>query len=95
MPDHCHFLWQGTEEQSNLRQAVKHFKQSTGFYFQKRTGRRLWQKNYFDHILRKEEKIMTVCQYIFENPVRAGLVGDYRDYPYSGSMVFDWKNFPL
>ncbi|MCF8077663.1 MAG: transposase [Desulfobacterales bacterium] len=37
-------------------------------------GRRLWQRSFYDHLLRKEEDVRTVAQYIWENPVRAGIV---------------------
>jgi len=30
----------------------------------------------------------TVCRYILENPVRAGLTSAIGDYPYAGSDVF-------
>ncbi len=29
--------------------------------------------------------------YIFNNPVRKGLVKDMREWPYSGLWMFDWK----
>jgi len=31
---------------------------------------RLWQHNYFEHVIRNEESLMRIRQYIFENPAR-------------------------
>jgi len=50
---------------------------------------KLWQPNYYDHILRKEETIKDVALYIFNNPVRKNLVSDFRKYPFSGATVFN------
>ena len=52
----------------------------------------LWQENYYEHILRKDEDTISVVKYILNNPVRKGLVEDYREYFYSGSFVLDIKN---
>lgn len=85
MPDHLHLLVQGLSEQSDLRQFLTRFKQVSGYRFKALYGKRLWQPSYYDHVLRKGEEIQTVVRYILFNPVRAGLVDDFRKYPYSGS----------
>jgi len=38
-----------------------------------------------DRILRDDEQTIVVARYILENPVRAGLVEGFDEYPYSGS----------
>jgi len=40
---------------SNLLNFAKSFKQKTAFLYQKQHGLRLWQKNFYDHILRPGE----------------------------------------
>jgi REP element-mobilizing transposase RayT len=30
----------------------------------------IWQRNYFEHIIRNEESLNRIRQYIFDNPVR-------------------------
>ena len=42
-------LWQRTVDWAGLSLS---FKQETGFAYQKRFRRRLWQPRYYDHILR-------------------------------------------
>ena len=51
----------------------------------------LWQKKFYDHILRERDNADAVAAYIWSNPVRKGLCKDPREYPYSGSFVVDWK----
>ena len=89
MPDHLHLLV-GSEKQIDIRNVIKDFKQKTGYEARKQFGLDLWQKRFYDHILRKEEGIEEVAKYILENPVRKGMVDDFRDYPYSGSTVFEF-----
>ncbi len=48
---------------------------------------KVWQRSFFDHALRDEESLEAVARYIVSNPVRAGLVEDWRDYPFVGSMT--------
>ncbi len=49
------------------------------------------QKGFYDHILRTDDNEDSVAWYIFNNPVRKGLVQDPREWPFSGSWMFDWK----
>ena len=88
MPDHLHLLLVG-EEDSSLHKFMKLFKQRSSFVFRKAYGNSLWQRSYYDHILRKEEALNDVALYIFNNPVRKGLVTNYKGYPFSGSFVFE------
>ena len=88
MPDHLHLLAVGKDD-SPLHRFMKLFKQQSSFAFKKAYGESLWQKSYYDHILRKEEALSDVALYIFNNPVRKGLVAGYQDYPFLGSFVFE------
>ena len=89
MPSHLHVLLIGKSDMADLRKAVKMFKQKTGYYFKREYRRSLWQKSFYDHVLRKDEDIEKVVRYILENPVRAGLVENFWEYKFSGSFVFD------
>lgn len=72
-----------------MRRFISSYKQSTGYYYKKETGDLLWQINFYDHVLRKEEDTISVAYYILGNPVRKGLVEDYRQYELLGSFEFD------
>ena len=88
MPDHIHLLVDGLDDGAELLPFVKLAKQKSGFEFKQRTGQRLWQDGYYEHVLRDEERTEDVVFYIIANPVRKGLVTDVMDYPYWGSSLY-------
>ncbi len=83
MPDHVHLLV-SLPEGISLEKFVHHFKQLSGYELKKRTGQPLWQISYYDHILRREEAVLDVARYIWENPVRKGLAVSRSEYLFSG-----------
>ena len=94
MPDHLHFLAVGVTPSSNFLRFVKSFKQKTAYRYLQKTGSRLWQRNYYDHILRSGEEPTRVAAYIWLNPVRKGICKDFEKYPYSGSFSRPAKMLP-
>jgi len=95
MPDHFHALVQGLRSTSDLLAFVKNLKETTTRRYDSRSQRLLWQKKFHDHILRKNEPIEPIANYIFMNPVRKDICADPRQYPYSGSLVHEWKKLIL
>ena len=93
MPDHVHIELYGTADSSDLAQMVRVFKGKAVPVARDLGITDLWQKSYFDHVLRPGESTDAVAWYMFQNPVRARLAKDARDWPYSGSFVFDWAKF--
>jgi len=87
MPDHLHLLIEGKEENSDFRGFISMFKQKTNFHFKKIEGNPLWQKDYYEHVLRENEDTIQVIKYILNNPVRKRIVSDFKDYPFLGSFV--------
>ena len=47
----------------------------------------VWQRGFFDHLLRSDESYTQKWNYVRDNPVRAGLVTNADDWPYSGEIV--------
>ncbi|MEK7247905.1 MAG: transposase [Chloroflexota bacterium] len=88
MPDHLHLLLEGSDR-SNLVDFMKRFKQLSGFGNKTKTGHQLWQKGYYDHVVRQEEDLKDIARYIFENPCRARIVNGPALYPYSGGEYFE------
>jgi putative transposase len=86
MPDHLHFLAQGADPASDVLPFVGAFKQETGYVFSKRTGKRLWQSKWYDHLLRTIESVEAVCWYIWMNPLRKGICDHPSNYPFLGSF---------
>ena len=82
MPDHLHLLISPRE--GNLADLINGWKSfSANLLRQEGLREPLWQRGFFDHALRREEDIEAVANYIVNNPVRAGLVKHWEDYPYS------------
>ncbi|PIZ17887.1 hypothetical protein COY52_02300 [Candidatus Desantisbacteria bacterium CG_4_10_14_0_8_um_filter_48_22] len=88
MPDHLHLLLLSKSPKSDLKRVIKDFNQKSGFMFIRQFKKKLWHISYYDHILRKEEELLETAKYIFNNPVRKGLVNSFKEYPFSGSMMF-------
>lgn len=51
----------------------------------RRTGA-LWQQESYDRLVRDETEQANIHQYILNNPVKAGIVQHWKDYPYSYSI---------
>ena len=71
MPNHVHLLVEVPEGVS-LRAFVQHFKQLSSHALKQMTGAEAWQISYHDHVLRREESVLDVARYIWDNPVRRG-----------------------
>jgi len=89
MPDHLHVLLRGNDSKADLKKCITAFKQKSGFLFKRERGTKLWQPSFHEHVLRKEEDLLDVARYVFLNPVRKGLVDHFKEYPFSGSLVWD------
>jgi REP-associated tyrosine transposase len=85
MPDHVHLLLMPYEDFS-LPRIMQRIKSVSAH----RIGQGvLWQREYFDRILRSDEDVQKKAEYISENPVRAGLVQSADDYPWTWNV---WKH---
>jgi REP element-mobilizing transposase RayT len=51
-------------------------------------GEVLWQHSFFDRAVRKQDDLRQAAEYVLNNPVRAGLVADFRAYPLCGSFEY-------
>jgi putative transposase len=89
MPDHLHALVEGATAQADFRTFVRAFRRRSAHERRARVGHELWQRGYWDRVLRTGESTPDVIRYIIANPVRAGLVSNPLEYPFTGSAVFD------
>jgi REP-associated tyrosine transposase len=87
MPDHVHMLVEGNHPAADFCEFVRIFKQRSSFAWKQSNGTALWQRSYFEHVLRDDEDTIGVAKYILENPMRSNLVQRPEDYPYLGSMT--------
>ncbi len=81
MPDHLHWLIDNAE---NLIQVVAGFKSiSTRRSWDLGVRGRLWQRSFFDNLLRSPQSLEMTVQYVLENPARARLEEGPGSYPWS------------
>ena len=85
MPDHLHLVLSPI----GGKRVVSDFIRDLKSYTTRRSWKLgwsgpLWQRTFYDHIGRRREDLLKMCNYILANPVRAGLVGSVVDWPYSG-----------
>ncbi len=76
MPDHVHGLIQFSPSLPMVK-AMKQWKAWTARTFGIR-----WQSQWFDHRLRGQEEWRKKADYLFNNPVRAGLVEEAEEWPW-------------
>ena len=75
MPDHAHLIFTVYEE-FPLPLVTQQMKSVSAHEI----GGRVWQRESFDRILRSDEDLRKKCEYICQNPVRAGLVSSVEEY---------------
>jgi len=89
MPDHSHVLITPAYEIS-LERAVQLIK--GGFSYRLKSDLPVWQASFTNHRVHDDVDFERHREYIWMNPVRAGLVAKAEDYPYSsgsGRFVLD------
>ena len=83
MSDHIHAVFQ-LGNKKTLSQLVQSFKRFTANQINallRRTGT-IWQANFHDHGIRRDESLNKIIRYCYENPVRKNLVERAEDYPH-------------
>jgi len=88
MPDHVHLL-SAMASRAPISVAIGSWK-SRCYQARRNRGeaKRFWQRGFYDHAVRDDRDLTAAALYVLENPVRAGLVKDFHDYPLCGSMEF-------
>lgn len=73
------------EGYTQLKDIMKLIKGNTAYKSNKALGRqgKFWQKDSFDRYIRDEKELEATINYILQNPVKAGLVEHWWDYPYN------------
>ncbi len=93
MPDHVHFFC--AEVPGGARHSLSRFVGAWKEWTAKElvevvpTTAPVWQKRFFDHVLRSDESYAEKWKYVRDNPVRAGLVADSASWPFQGFVDFD------
>ncbi len=77
MPDHIHALLRFPDSAHPMRKVVSEFKRWTAH-----VGGFRWQRDFFEHRLRSNESVNDKADYIWMNPVRAGLAASPGQWPH-------------
>jgi REP element-mobilizing transposase RayT len=92
MPSHLHLFFE--LDQGRLKTVLEDFKQWTGRQaakFVKFDTDKFWHREWFDHWSRSDDEDERIVQYIRHNPVKAGLVEAYEQWPYGSWMSHERK----
>lgn len=87
MPDHIHLVLQPDGDRSvtdfigSFKGRISNMLSRWGF------KGKIWQKGFHDHVLLPHENLEDLIFLILTNPERNGLVGSYKDYPWSFDSV--------
>ena len=87
MPDHVHLMLLPMQErEQSLARIMQRWKSSSKQRLNRAgTEGDIWQREFFDRLLRSSESLTEKWRYIEMNPVRAGLCKVPKEYPYLGS----------
>ncbi len=88
MPTHVHVLVE-IHASWPMASVVHSWKSFTANAVNRRLGRtgRLWGREFFDRVVRDEDHLEVVRNYIENNPVAAGLVGVQSSWPWSSASL--------
>ena len=76
MPDHIHFIISITtdkDEQTQLAPAMSRIVKQFKGAITKQIGRPIWQKSFYDHVIRNQQDYAEIWQYIENNPIKHSL----------------------
>jgi putative transposase len=95
MPDHIHLVLTPAGDVS-LERAVQFVKGGYAYRLRKMEKIPVWQESFTNHRIRDSDDYQRHCEYVRLNPVRAGLTGDVRAYPFSSAnSTFGLDAMPL
>jgi putative transposase len=85
MPDHLHFLISPKEDGISVLKFTDQYKgKTTHLGWALGWKGKLWQPRYYDHIVRSDESLISISEYILQNPIRKQLVSSVDDWPWCG-----------
>jgi len=85
MPNHVHLLVTPAVPLPKLTKSLKGIMAKRGNAMLTLTGSSFWQEESYDHLVRHEQELEKIRNYIEQNPVRAGLVREASAYRWSSA----------
>jgi putative transposase len=112
LPDHVHFIWQMPENENDYsmriglikRRFTKKYIQKFGETLEKSDSQfkrrevTIWQRRFWEHLIRDECDLEQHIEYVHYNPIKHGLVrrvcdwdfSSFHDFVKAGVYVYDW-----
>jgi putative transposase len=90
MPNHVHLLPTPTIALTKIMKSLKGITARRANAMSSLTGVPFWQEESYDHLVRDEQEFKKICNYIEENPARAGLVKTSSEYRWSSAAEATW-----
>jgi REP element-mobilizing transposase RayT len=91
-PEHVHLILLGNSDSSDILRGIEDFKQTTGYWLKRGQLMFQWQPSFYDRVIRARE-LGQHLRYVLDNPVRRGLVREWRDYRFIGAIGMDLETF--
>ena len=99
LPDHMHLIIKLNEKEDSTgpciqrlkSEFVKLLKRSSSVSFNHRSEADVWQRRFWEHILRDDNDYRRHVDYIHFNPLKHGLVKSVEDWPFSSFHKFKKK----
>jgi putative transposase len=100
LPDHLHCLWTLPEKDADYatrwrlvkseftRKCPDHCKAALSASRRKKKEQGVWQRRYWEHVIRDSKDFTEHVQYIHYNPVKHGLAASPRSWPHSSFHTF-------
>ena len=105
LPDHLHTMWTLPDNDSNFSVRWKTIKASFSRLYQddnteslpesliKKKEKGIWQRRFWEHLIRDQEDFNRHCDYIHYNPVKHGLVKSPAEWKHSSFSKFVEQGF--
>jgi putative transposase len=106
LPDHLHCILRlppgDSDYSGRWREIKKRFSRAVDDRTNRRNERPVWQRRFYEHLIRDEEDWRRHMDYLHYNPVKHGLAGSVAEWPWSsfrravgrGWYTEDWGSPP-
>ncbi len=102
LPDHLHCIWSLPQDDADFSKRwnliKRYFSIGINGYINNRREKNIWQKRFWERLIRDEKDLQRCLDYIYYNPVKHGYVNKPSDWLYStfrrdvgkGLYEIDW-----
>lgn len=97
LPDHLHAVWTLPQDDCDFSNRWQLFKsgfsralsvaQNRSYSKYKKREKGIWQRRFWEHLIRNDDDYNRHIEYCWNNPVKHGFVKEARDWPYSSVHV--------